>query len=209
MEKILPFFPLNLVVFPDEDLNLHVFEPRYKQLTHDCFENETSFGIPTFIDNKVAEYGTEMQIIGIEKEYEDGRMDIRTKGLKPFQIVTFDNPLQDRLYSGGLVKTLDVDKNFDPQAQEELLDRLQELFRVLQINFQPSPAKILSYEIAHKIGLSIKQEYELLCLETEVERQAYLIDHLKKAVPIISEMEKTKQIIRMNGHFKYFDPLNF
>ncbi|MEO1653364.1 MAG: peptidase, partial [Bacteroidota bacterium] len=114
-----------------------------------------------------------------------------------------------RLYSGGMVKTSEIDITFDPSAQEELLERLADLFKVLQINFQPDPDKILSYEIAHKIGLSIKQEYELLCLETEVQRQEYLIEHLKKAVPIISEMEKTKQIIRMNGHFKYFDPLNF
>ncbi|MDX2303421.1 MAG: LON peptidase substrate-binding domain-containing protein [Microscillaceae bacterium] len=211
MEKIIPLFPLNLVVFPNEELNLHIFEPRYRQLVKDCQDQALTFGIPTFIDDKVADYGTEVHITQIERIYDDGRLDIKTRGLQVFKMITFENPLDDRLYAGGLVKMIKTDLIFDQNTQNELIRKVSELYDILQINVNISEQifNIVSFEIAHKVGLSIEQEYEILQLETENERQEYLIDHLNKAIPVINEMERTKQIIRMNGHFKYFDPLNF
>ena len=53
MEKTISLFPLNLIVYPGEDLNLHVFEPRYRELINECLEEETTLGIPAFIKNKL------------------------------------------------------------------------------------------------------------------------------------------------------------
>lgn len=89
MESFLPFFPLNLVAYPTENLNLHIFEPRYRQLINECLNEQKTFGIPAFINNKLPGYGTEMQIISLSKNYEDGRMDIKTKGLKVFRMLNF------------------------------------------------------------------------------------------------------------------------
>ena len=50
MERI-PIFPLNAVVFPGEYFNLHIFEPRYKQLIADIEQSKSTFGIP-FTDDK-------------------------------------------------------------------------------------------------------------------------------------------------------------
>ena len=61
MSSILPLFPLNLVVFPEEELNLHIFEPRYKELVNDCMSKEVNFGIPSYV-NKKLELVTEMEI---------------------------------------------------------------------------------------------------------------------------------------------------
>ncbi len=211
MEKILPLFPLSLVVYPQEKLNLHIFEPRYKQLVQDCESNQGTFGIPVYINEQVAEYGTEVELVHIERIYEDGRMDIKTKGIQVFKMITFDNPLKNHLYAGGLVQVMEVDYEIAPEITKKLLEQLTELYKVLQIeaDFKLIDQKKLSYEVAHKIGLSTEQEYELLKLSSEKDRQSYLSAHLEKAIPIISEMEKTKQLIRMNGHFKHFDPLNF
>jgi hypothetical protein len=67
----------------------------------------------------------------------------------------------------------------------------------------------LSFELAHKIGLSVEQEYQLLTMASEQSRQEYLLNHLQNAIPMIYEMERTKERIRLNGHFKHLDPLNF
>ena len=75
MEYTLPLFPLNIVAFPGETLNLHIFEPRYKELITDCIKSDYVFGIPSFVKNKI-EVGTTAKILKIEKTYEDGRMDI-------------------------------------------------------------------------------------------------------------------------------------
>ena len=62
MIDFLPLFPLKLVAFPGEQLNLHIFEPRYKQLFRECEENQITFGIPAFIDNKIMDIGTELKL---------------------------------------------------------------------------------------------------------------------------------------------------
>lgn len=67
----------------------------------------------------------------------------------------------------------------------------------------------LSFEVAHKIGLSVEQEYELLTISGETKRQEYLLNHLGRVIPVVSDMEKTKERIRVNGYFKSLDPLNF
>ena len=58
MTNFIPIFPLNVVVYPGEILNLHIFEPRYKELVKECFENKKPFGVPAVINGQVAEYGT-------------------------------------------------------------------------------------------------------------------------------------------------------
>ncbi len=46
MTNFIPIFPLGIVVYPQEQLNLHVFEPRYKQLVKECLTEQKPFGIP-------------------------------------------------------------------------------------------------------------------------------------------------------------------
>ena len=46
-------------------------------------------------------------------------------------------------------------------------------------------------------------------MPTEVERQGFLIQHLERIIPILQEVERTKNRIKLNGHFKNLDPLNF
>jgi Lon protease-like protein len=209
MEKTLPLFPLNLIVYPGEDLNLHIFEPRYRQLINECLEEERTFGIPAFINNKLPGYGTEMHVTTLHKRYEDGRMDIKTKGITVFRLVNFENPVEGKLYAGGDVELVTPGDSYSAHVAA-LTERLERLYDLLQIDndYEPS-VENFSYRVAHKVGLSMEQEYELLTLDTEAERQLFLIQHLNNVLPVVSDMERTKQRIRMNGHFKNLDPLNF
>ena len=83
----IPLFPLNVVLFPGEELPLHIFEPRYKQLINECYQTKKPFGIPPFINGQVTEMGTLVQVLEISQVYEDGKMDIKTEGLKVFRIL--------------------------------------------------------------------------------------------------------------------------
>ncbi|WP_044172063.1 LON peptidase substrate-binding domain-containing protein [Flectobacillus major] len=210
MHKFLPLFPLNLVVFPLEDLNLHIFEPRYKALVNEVLEHNTTFGVPTFIDGKLPGFGTEVKIIGLSKKYDDGRMDIKTQGIRVFRILDFQNPMDNRLYAGGEVETL-KDPEIRPYVAPKLLEQVTLLYRLLdeEHKFDILKPQPYSFQIAHKIGLAIEKEYELLKMPTETERQAYIMAHLDRVLPVLEELERTKERIRMNGHFKNLDPLNF
>ncbi len=209
METTLPLFPLNLIVYPGEDLNLHIFEPRYRQLIDECIEEEKTFGIPVFIGNKLPGYGTEMHVTALHKRYDDGQMDIKSKGLRVFRLVNFENPMAGKLYAGGEVELLEPGSTTSAHL-DALVQRLETLNDLLQT--EPdynATAENFSYRVAHSVGLSSEQEYELLTLESEAERQLFLIQHLNRVIPVIAEMERTKQRIRMNGHFKNLDPIDF
>ena len=103
MTNFIPIFPLSIVVYPGENLNLHIFEPRYKQLIAECKENKKPFGIPAVIDNRLQDYGTLMEVVDIVKVYDNGEMDIKLKGEKVFRILEVIKTVPDKLYSGAIV----------------------------------------------------------------------------------------------------------
>src|SRR5678816_2101789 len=44
-KRLLPLFPLELVVFPRTQLPLHIFEERYKEMVGEAIRDESEFGI--------------------------------------------------------------------------------------------------------------------------------------------------------------------
>lgn len=208
MQVYLPLFPLKLVAFPGENLNLHIFEPRYRQLIHDIRENGGSFGICIYMD-KLMTIGTEVELLEISKIYDDGRMDIKTVARRVFEIISFDNPMKDKLYAGGWVKFRENDPRVPQSLYNEFLFYLKELFRLMGQKVELKPFEVNSFTFSHKIGLKLEEEYDLLNLDKEQERTKYLISYLMKVIPVLREIEKAKEKIQMNGHFKYLDPLNF
>jgi Lon protease-like protein len=211
MSKYLPLFPLNIVVFPGEKLNLHIFEPRYKQLIADCLEQGHTFGIPTYIKDGVGQYGTEIEILGIEKEYENGEMDVKTKALGIFKVVSFDKTAPGRLYAGGKIEKLENNFSEDVMTKIKIKDLLQELYVALSLGllYEELPEDFTSYDIAHHLGFTTEQEYILLQLKTEAERQEAILIHLQQIVPIVIETERLRERVKQNGHFKNLTPPNF
>lgn len=210
MDSFLPFFPLKLVAFPDERLNLHIFEPRYKQLIQECIEEDKNFGIPVYQGNEIKDFGTEMKVTRLVREYPTGEMDINTVGVRAFKIHSFEEQVKGKLYAGGKVSYIE---NISDGSHDDFM-RLRELVRSL-VGLIKMDDKFdvdlmtNSFELAHKMGLSLEQEYDLLQMPSEYQRQQYMINHLERALPIVKEMEEAKNKIMMNGHFKHLDPLNF
>lgn len=208
MTTFLPLFPLRLVAFPQEDLNLHIFEPRYKELINECDEKGITFGIPAFIDDKVSVFGTELELVSIEKKYKDGEMDVKTKGKGVFKIKEFFRNVEERLYSGGEVERLELDLKGDFIKYEQILQLISELYDVLNIH-KPLPelnGEFNTYKLAHLVGFSIEQEYEMLTILEERRRQSFMIQHLEQLIPSALEMEALRKKVQMNGHFKNLEP---
>lgn len=210
MTNFIPIFPLSIVVYPGERLNLHIFEPRYKQLIKECFESNKPFGIPSVMDEKINEMGTLVQVKEITKEYEDGKMDIKTEGLKVFRMLEMINELPDKLYSGAIVNYPDNNEKGNRTLMQGIVKGVKELHKLLRIEkqFSKPEDELWSYDIAHHAGLSLKEEYELLELLHELQRQEYLKRHLTKVIPLLAEMEELKEKVKLNGHFKNLKGLN-
>jgi hypothetical protein len=204
MQKFIPLFPLEIVVYPKEKLNLHIFEPRYIQLIKDVSERSGTFAIPVFMNNQVAEYATEMELLSIEKSYADGKMDIKTKGKRVVRILHFMKEVEQKPYSAGIVSELDTEVDTDLPLNpflKEQLEKLQSMLAVKKPLF-PSYEGLSSYEIAHYIGFSLEDKYHLLTIPTEKQRQGMIFQHLVKALPGIKQNVDVLNRIQMNGHFR-------
>jgi hypothetical protein len=204
----LPFFPLKLVAFPGEELNLHIFEPRYRVLLSDVEQSKGSFGICAYL-NSLSGYGTEVILEKVIKQYEDGRMDIKTRGMRSFKILTFENPAPGKPYAGGEVEFLPNNPTITAAQQHEFMFYLKEILFLLNYPAEVDPRTVNSFTFAHKIGLKLEEELQLLQMESESERTDYLIRHFKQMIPVMKAIESAKEKIKLNGHFKYLDPLNF
>ena len=205
MTNFIPIFPLDVIVYPGEPLNLHIFEPRYKQLIKDCIRDRKLFGIPSVKDKQVNELGTLMEITEVVKEYDNGEMDIRTRGTEVFKVLEVIKELPEKLYQGAIVtyppNTMEPG---DTKKAQLILRELQRMFQLLNLEnkFPAEKQSMISYEIAHLVGLSKEQEYELLGIFTEIQRLEYLRKHLKSITPVLEELEKVKARVQMNGHFR-------
>ena len=204
MTNFIPTFPLNIVVYPGENLNLHIFEPRYKQLINECHAAKKPFGIPTVIENKVQEYGSMVEIAELSKLYDNGEMDIKTKGVKIFRTLEMIEEIPDKLYGGAIVNYPYNYEKGVPELMRKVMASIRELHQLLKVDkdFKKEDGELTSYEVAHHIGLSLEEEYELLKLLDERQRQEYLKRHLVKSIPMVAGMEQLKEKIKLNGHFK-------
>ena len=204
MTNFIPIFPLGIVVFPGEELNLHIFEPSYKQLISECQEQKKPFGIPTVLDEKMQDYGSLMTITEISKLHDNGEMDIKTKGEKVFRILEIIKHIPDKLYNGAIVNYPDTYENGNAALMRKVMTGIRDLHRLLKITkeFEQPDEKIKCYDVSHHIGLSLEEEYELLGLLDERQRQEYLKRHLAKVIPMVAGMEQLKEKIKLNGHFK-------
>jgi len=204
MTNFIPIFPLGIVVYPGEELNLHIFEERYKELVNECYATKRPFGIPTVIDNNVMEYGTAVTITDVFEIYADGKMDIRTKGQGIFRVLEVIKSVPEKLYSGAIVTYPDNAWGGSSVAMKRILESVRELHGLLNItkNFRKTDEELDSYDVAHHAGMNLEEEYEFLQLMREDQRQEYLKRHLIKVLPIVAGMDALKEKVKLNGHFR-------
>ncbi|WP_298472686.1 LON peptidase substrate-binding domain-containing protein [uncultured Maribacter sp.] len=205
----LPMFPLQSIFFPGETVPLHVFERRYIQLIEDCREEAITFGIPVYLDG-VINYGVEVQLVEVVNSYQGGEMDVICVARQVFVVNNFQSPANGRLYPTGEVSLIDLDYVSNVDLKKEVIGKIQELYAFMNVAFKPLElGKFNSYVLAHKIGLSFKQEYQLLQMPKEEERLIFIKAHLLGTIEVLKEVDRTKKTIELNGHFKNFDPLDF
>jgi len=112
--KIIPIFPLDLVLFPRQELPLRIFEPRYKQLVDDCMIGDGQFGVCLLDENNTVNgwnspksVGTIAKITKCEDVELDGlQLHIETIGRNSFKIRKIIAP------------SISQPKNYDPLSVE-------------------------------------------------------------------------------------------
>ena len=211
MTNFIPIFPLGLVVFPGEQLNLHIFEPRYKQLIQECKAADKPFGIPAVINNAMPEMGTLVRVKEISQQYENGEMDIKTEGLAVFKILELVKEIPEKLYSGAIVTYPPNVETGSAKKMKQILQSIRELHQKLNVtkDFGKPDEFLNSFDVAHHAGLGLEDEYRLLELTQELQRLEFLQRHLNTVLPIMEDMHLLKGKLKMNGHLKNMEGFDF
>jgi Lon protease-like protein len=178
MERI-PIFPLAAVVFPGEYFNLHIFEPRYKQLLQDVEQNQLNFGIPYVDDKHKGEFGSEVKLHKIVNRHPGGELDIVVEGVNVFKVEHYDGPSDGKLYDQAYISRR-VETNQAEQNAELglLLHEYLALGTKDRANKQAEPL-LYSYEAGIILGMHPAKKYKLIQCETEQKRQVWMRNELK------------------------------
>ena len=153
VENLLPLFPLEVVLLPEEPLPLHIFEDRYKTMIAECLEakaagkGQQEFGVVLLNGQAVSAVGCTAHIVNLTRRYEDGRMDILTVGKRRFEILMTND---ERSYLRGGVDYFDDEGPDSPSdaAAELAIERFREAMRKLRQAAEmpvPSPPLPLSF----------------------------------------------------------------
>lgn len=201
MTNFIPIYPLNIIVFPDEVLNLQIVEPRYQELIRVCFADNKHLGLPVQHTDKAMEYGTLVAITEVNAPADEQPMTIQVKGLQVFRILEIINTVPGKMYSGAIVTYPENDKiKVHHRTATLIYSEVKRFYSMLHLE-QKTPRQDkdwISYDLAHKLGLDKEQEYELLCIFNEVQRMEFLRRHLKSIVATSGNLEILKSRINLN-----------
>ena len=117
-------FPLGIVLLPTEQVPLHIFEDRYKELIDECLA-EREFGLVYADDDGLRPVGTLAAVTEVIERFDDGRLNVVVEGRARFRVV--------ELTSGRSFFTAEVEPVEDQadQASEQDVERALTLFHRL------------------------------------------------------------------------------
>jgi Lon protease-like protein len=202
----IPLFPLGLVLLPDMLLPLHIFEERYKQMISECLADDRPFGIVLFDGASIRLVGCMARITEVVKRYDDGRMDIMTRGGERFVIREL---IEDQAYMEARVLFFDDGKDAPDDNLADVIDTALHLLKeMIDVDLGFDPSKLggqltperLSYAIAALEGFAPAERQGFLEMTSASER-------LKKCVLVLSDIvtrsrlsREIQQAIGGNGH---------
>jgi Lon protease-like protein len=198
--RLIPLFPLQVVVFPRTRLQLHIFEERYKEMVGNAIRDQSEFGVVLAKDDGIVNAGCTVTVEKVMEMYTDGRMDILTRGQRRFEIVALN---EDKAYLQGEVSFFD-DDDFSPaapQLRDEAVSHYQELVPLIRPRKPEEPDLAdnqLSFQLAQALP-DLDFLNRLLRHRSETGRLKELNRYLAEYVPRQRTIERMKELAPTNG----------
>jgi Lon protease-like protein len=198
-----PIFPLGLVALPYEYVPLHIFEPRYRTMFAELLERETEFGIVWAEDEGLRRVGCACEITKVIERMEDGRLNVLTRGTRPFRIVEEQDDLP---YPAATVEFLE---DSDEAPDERLSHAARDAYAKLVIeatDSEPDRDEIAAksaYEMAATVDFGLDAKQGLLDLRSENARLRLATRLFRAAVKRLDFVERAQARARSNGKVRF------
>lgn len=201
--KRIRLFPLGLVLLPGMPLPLHIFEERYKQMITECLDESAPFGIVWFDGQSIRSVGCTARIVKVLHRYEDGRMDILTRGERRF----FTEALvEEKSYTEADVRFIeDAEETGDSAAFEAARTLLAKLSAAGHLSepietIDIESAQQLSFAIPATEGFTHAELQRFLEMTSSSERLQKGAEALTRILERVRVTEQIRKIIGGNGH---------
>lgn len=205
MARLLPLFPLQLVVFPGSAVPLHIFEERYREMVGAAEAAGTEFGIVLARDNGIMNVGCTVLVESVLKRYPDGRFDVMTRGQRRFVIRSLN---QDKEYLRGEVEFYgDEDvESASPELRVAAIDSLEKMRSALaesEPGEAPPPLPdpnhpFLSFQLAETVD-DLDFRNTLQRSRSEAERLRTFVNFTEEYVEKKQYAAKMKRLTPRNG----------
>lgn len=193
-------FPLGMVLLPTEQVPLHIFEPRYRELIAECVEAEQPFGLVYADDDGLRRTGTLASVLEILERFDDGRMNIVVEGGERFRLLELTD---GRTFHTGTIEPLaDTD---DPPEREDVKRGIGLFAQLVELTgagidvpgedlAQPSFALASRFELAPELKLELLEE------TSERLRLKRLCEILETVAETLQRQRATAELASRNGH---------
>jgi Lon protease-like protein len=194
-----PLFPLGIVALPGEVIPLHIFEERYKTMMNECLRADTEFGIVWLSDDGLREIGCACKIERVLERMEDGRMNLLTRGTRPFRVLERQGHLA---YPAGVVEFVeDRHDTLDPDlvraAQEAYADLVKRATD--REPEQEELADMSAYAMAATVDFGHDAKQGLLDLRSENARLRLVARLFRAAIKRLDFVDRAQARARSNG----------
>jgi Lon protease-like protein len=200
MSRLLPLFPLQLVVFPGSAVPLHIFEDRYKEMVGEAEAAGSEFGIVLAKDGGIVNAGCTVVVENVLHRYPDGRFDVLTRGRRRFAIASLN---QEREYLRGEVEYFDDEdpapaplnlRKLAVQAFEQMKETLSEAKEATPDPDDP----LLSFQLAQTVE-DLDFQSMVQRSRSEAERLKRFADFIEQYIPRRQYTAKMKRAAPLNG----------
>ncbi|HEY1339762.1 MAG TPA: LON peptidase substrate-binding domain-containing protein [Bryobacteraceae bacterium] len=197
--RLIPLFPLQVVVFPRTPLPLHIFEERYKEMVGEAIRDNSEFGVVLAKEDGIVNAGCSVGVEKVLQMYPDGRMDVLTRGKRRFEIQSLN---EEKTYLQAEVTFFD-DEDFAPtpeDVRDEALTHYRELSELGSAEREePDLADPqLSFQLAQGLP-DLDFLNGLLRQRSETGRLKQLNHYLADYIPKRKTIERVRQIAPTNG----------
>jgi len=196
VSSLLPIFPLELVLLPGVPLPLHIFEPRYKEMIAECLEQKKPFGVVRASSDGVADIGCTAEIMSVTKKYDDGRMDILTRGVDRFEVIQVNEDRPFLQAEISVVQDEDEDEPGKPAAQmvTQAVRLHAEIAKLAgeELSGPDEHAGNLSFLLAGSLPLDLDFKQNLLSTLSEIKRLEAVIGYLEAILPGLRRASKAR-----------------
>jgi len=210
---LLPLFPLEVVLLPEEPLPLHIFEDRYKTMIGECLQakaagkGQQEFGVVRLKGQALSAVGCTARIVNLTRQYDDGRMDILTVGKRRFETLLTNDT---RPYLRGTVEYFEDEGPDAPTdaAAELAIGRFRDAMRMLRHAAEmpvhvPRPYRYLSFRLAAALPLDLEFKQQLLSHRNEPERLALVQRALEILLNRLDQVQASQKKAGGNGHGRF------